>query len=105
MTSQLTVPARIPRQEVGLASTGLVATGAMAVGALAVGAVALGALAVGRLAIGELALRAGHAKRLKVDDLIITRLRVIEILSAEGEIKPSIEQGRSRRLRTLRSWR
>lgn len=105
MTSQPTVPARIPRQEVGLASTGLVATGAMAIGALAVGAVALGVLAVGRLAIGELALRSGFAKRLKVDDLIIARLRVIEILSGESEIKRPVEQEGSRRLRSLRSSR
>lgn len=83
-----TAPARIPRQAVGISNTALAATGALAIGAVAVGALALGALAVGRLAIGSLMLRAGHVRRLRIDDLTVVRFEVIEVLSAEGVITP-----------------
>lgn len=83
---------RIPRQEVGIASTGAMAIGALAVGAMAVGAVALGALAVGRLAIGGLSLRTGHAKRLLIDDLTVVRLRVVEVVAATPKALRSLYQ-------------
>lgn len=100
MTHPPTVPAvqphgsvvRIPRQEVGVATTGALAIGALAAGALAVGAVAFGALAVGRMAIGGLTLGTGRAKRLTIDDLTVVRLRVVEVVAAAPETLRSLYQ-------------
>ena len=69
-----------PGRAVSASATGLAATGLMAAGALAVGALTLGSLALGRLAIGQLTLRSGRARRMRIDDLTVVRLRVIEIV-------------------------
>ena len=54
------------------------ATGAAVWGALAVGALALGVVAIGALAIGRLVVRDARFGRLKVDELIVRKLHVIE---------------------------
>ena len=69
-----------PGRAVSTSATGLAATGLMAVGALAVGALTLGSLALGRLAVGQLTLRSGRARRMRIDDLTVVRLRVIEVV-------------------------
>jgi hypothetical protein len=59
---------------------GAVAIGATAVGALALGAIALGAVAIGKAAIGQLHLGRVNARRGEIDDLVITRLTIRELI-------------------------
>jgi hypothetical protein len=55
------------------------AVGALALGAMAVGAVAIGALAIGALRIGRLGVRRAHLGKVEIDDLVVRRLRVLDL--------------------------
>jgi hypothetical protein len=76
-TAQL-IPAS--RRPPAVRRQGAVAIGATAVGALALGAIALGAVAIGKAAIGQLNLGRVNARRGEIDDLVITRLTIRELI-------------------------
>jgi len=57
-----------------------IATRAAATGALAIGACAIGALAIGRLAIGYLAMRRARLETLSIENVIIGRLGVRDLI-------------------------
>ena len=80
------------------ASVGAGAAGALAVGAFAFGALAVGALANGALAVGRLTIGTGKFKRLEVDELTVTRLRIekVEGPAQLGSAKPMTLIGISR---------
>ena len=59
--------------------------GAKATGVLAVGAVAIGALAIGALTIGRLAVVRARIRRIEIDDLVVRRLHVTEILQGPNK--------------------
>lgn len=73
------VPGRAPITLRGGVITGVRATAALTIGALSAGALAIGALAVGRLAIGRLTLGRARIRRLEIDELVVRRLRVVDI--------------------------
>ena len=51
---------------------------ALALGAAAFGAIAIGALAIGRIAVGRLVIKKARFGVLKVDELTVRKLRVLE---------------------------
>jgi quinol monooxygenase YgiN len=57
-----------------------IATRAAATGAVAIGAYAIGALAIGRLAIGYLAMRRARLETLSIENVIIGRLGVRDMI-------------------------
>ena len=57
-----------------------VRVGSQVVGVLAVGAVAIGALAIGALAIGRLAIGRSRIRYLEIDELVVRKLRVTDVL-------------------------
>ena len=57
-----------------------IATSAAATGAVAIGACAIGALAIGRLAIGYLAMRRARIETLAIENVIIGRLGVRDLV-------------------------
>ena len=63
--------------------------GAQAIGALAVGGLAVGALAIGALVIGRLAISHSRIRRLEIDELVVSRLHVMQSLTAPT--KPAVD--------------
>jgi hypothetical protein len=66
---------RAPAESIRAASVG-----AAAIGALAIGAAAIGALAIGRVLVGTLRLKRGHVRALTVENLIVGRLHIRELV-------------------------
>jgi quinol monooxygenase YgiN len=64
----------------GHAAVTAIATRAAATGVVAIGAYAIGALAIGRLAIGYLAMRRARLETLSIENVIIGRLGVRDMI-------------------------
>lgn len=79
------VPSRVTMTLRGGVITGVRATAAITIGALSAGALAIGALAVGRMAIGRLTLGRARIRRLEIDELVVRRLRVVDIWETPDE--------------------
>ena len=57
---------------------GAISAGAAAVGALALGALAIGAVAILRLSIGRMAVRHSHLGKVRIDELVVRKLTVLD---------------------------
>ena len=66
------------RQGFGAMSAGAAAVGAMALGALAIGAIVVFRLSIGRLAVGHAAVRHSHFGKVKIDELVVRKLTVLD---------------------------
>jgi len=67
------------------AALGGLAVAATAMGSAAVGALAIGAFAIRRLAIGRVAMKSARFGSVHIEDLTVTRLRVVERVTAPAE--------------------
>ncbi|MCP4388508.1 MAG: hypothetical protein GY802_09440 [Gammaproteobacteria bacterium] len=90
-------PIRVPR-----IASGAVASGALAIGALAIGALAIGALAIGRLSIRRAEAQELHFGKVKIDDLTVKRLHVVETTAEGGE--QTAQESRSRKSAQDDKW-
>jgi hypothetical protein len=74
----LAPPKPVERGHVGAISAGAAAIGALAVGAVAIGALVIFRLAIGRLSVGHGAVRHSHFGKVKIDELVVRKLTVLE---------------------------
>ena len=80
------VPSQRPLTSGGGVINGVRATAAMTIGALSAGALAVGVLAVAHMAIGRLTLGRARIRRLEIDELVVRRLRVVDIWETPEEL-------------------